>query len=1338
MAQDGTIKINAKLDSSEAKSAMSEFSSAAQTALKGVVVAVGAVGTAMTALAGYAINVGSDFEAGMSKVSAISGATGSDFEALSEKAKEMGAKTKFSATEAASAFEYMAMAGWKTEDMLNGIEGIMNLAAASGEDLASTSDIVTDALTAFGLTASDSAHFADVLAAASSNANTNVSMMGETFKYVAPVAGALGYSAEDTAVAIGLMANSGIKAGQAGTSLRAILSKLANPTDDAALAMEQLGISLTNADGSTKSLDEVILDLRSGFAGLSDAEKTSAASTIAGQEAMSGLLAIVNASSSDFEKLKSSIYNCDGATEIMAETMQDNLQGSLTIMKSAMEGFGIKIYEEMQDPLRQAADTGTECINRLADAFDSGGIHGAVKEAGEIFNDLADEIANTSDVADGLITPLKNLVNEVADFGSGSVTTAVKTMETLAKNMDKVVPLAVSAYTAFKTYTATMKAAITAQKANAIATELLNKLEKKNTLQLTAVNGGLTIRQTLMAVYNGQITVTTAATGLWTKAQTKLNAALSANPIGLVVTAMVALTAGVTAYAIATKDATEKAYGFNEEQKKAVDACTESTEKLNEQYAAREASIQSIDREYDGYEALLGELRSITDENGKVKAGYEGRAAVITGLLSDALGVEVSLLDGQIQKYSEVVQAIEEVIVQKKAEAVLSSMQEDMANAYANTEKAINAYREASKAAAEKTAELEAAQKEADAAQQRYMNSTGLSAEVIQQLGEESAKADEKVRVLTEKQKKAADAAQESKVAMEELSAELNNYNALQEAVASKDTARIQEALNNLVTSYRAYTAEALEANEETKSALYDQAQGYVENLGLIQDKTVQVADEIYTQMADAAAKTIDNFNELPGGIAQGLEDIGPEAGGAMIAALAQADLDGKLNAEGKAALQSLVMAFDGLDEDTQKIMSGAVEGAMKGLDGFDQIQDKAKEESTSFLEALRNVLKINSPSKEVMEIFEGVWEGASKGLDKGDEELNEKGIEVCNSFLDTLRGSGLGEAMQNLGSDIMSFFGIGISSQQGNSKLAGKANADAANSGAGSVNPSGTGSLFGNLFGAGISGMLNILFGQGKGLSDSANAGAGSVNPNGTGGKFGTQYAAGVGSKAKEANAKGKSLADNAKTGAGSADSYSVGSNFGSGFVNGISSWISSAASAAANLASSAYNAAKRWLDEHSPSKKTKKLGNWFSQGFGIGISDEEQTVEKSAAQVAQTAVEALDVDYINDMLSGIDIPETMSRINAAIDDKHFQVSERVIAATAAKEKVNYSLENAANKFEIDYKRLGRELSKRPIVVSNTIDSNEFSRLMAVPMEQRMERNDKLKNMLKGGSPRQ
>ena len=300
-----------------------------------------------TALGVYSVKKFSDFESAMSTVQATSGATAEGMGKLTEKAKQMGETTKFSATESAEALNYMAMAGWKTEDMLSGIEGIMDLAAASGEDLATTSDIVTDALTGFGLTAKDSARFADVLAAASSNANTNVSMMGESFKYVAPIAGALGYTAEDVAINLGLMANSGIKGGQAGTALRAALSRLVKPTDDVKEMMKKLGISLTDSTGKVKSLRTLNADLRTSFSKLSDAEQAQAATILFGQEAMSGMLAIIRSSEDDYNKLTKAIDGSEGSAKKMSEIKLNNFAGQLTLLKSKAEGVGIQFGQQI-------------------------------------------------------------------------------------------------------------------------------------------------------------------------------------------------------------------------------------------------------------------------------------------------------------------------------------------------------------------------------------------------------------------------------------------------------------------------------------------------------------------------------------------------------------------------------------------------------------------------------------------------------------------------------------------------------------------------------------------------------------------------------------------------------------------------------------------------------------------------------------------------------------------------------------------------------------------------------------------------------------------------------
>lgn len=346
-----------------------------------------------------AIDTGKAFDSSMSNVKAISGATAEEIEELSDKAKELGATTKFTSTEVADGFGYMAMAGWEVEDQLNGINGVLALAAAANTDLATTSDIVTDALTAFGKKADQAGRLADIMAAASSNANTNIEMMGETFKYAAPLAGAMGYTMEDMAIATGLMANSGIKATQAGTSLRALMTRLAAPTKESETAMNALGISLTDDKGKMKSFMEVMTDLRGSFGelkipqeeferqmnnlntalengeiseeefnksqeqliesayGADGAMKAQYASMLAGKNGLSGFLAIVNASEDDFEKLTNAVYDSERAAQRMADTMIDNLGGDLTLLSSAFDNFKQTIYDSVSGPLREAVQT---------------------------------------------------------------------------------------------------------------------------------------------------------------------------------------------------------------------------------------------------------------------------------------------------------------------------------------------------------------------------------------------------------------------------------------------------------------------------------------------------------------------------------------------------------------------------------------------------------------------------------------------------------------------------------------------------------------------------------------------------------------------------------------------------------------------------------------------------------------------------------------------------------------------------------------------------------------------------------------------------------------------
>lgn len=396
-------------------------------------------------LAKETFTVGSNFESAMSQVGAVSGANAEEMEKLTAKAEEMGAKTKFSATESAEAFNYMAMAGWKTEDMLGGIEGIMNLAAASGSDLATASDIVTDALTAMGYEAKDSGRLADVMAAASANANTNVEMMGKTFQYAAPIVGALGYSMEDTAVAIGLMANAGIKADKAGTALRSIFTRLSAPPKEAAEAMDALGISLTDSEGKMKDMHVVIDELRDRFANLSETEQTSYAKHLAGAEAMSGLLAIVNAAPADYEKLTKAVQESAGAAENMANIMNDNVGGQLTLLKSKIEGIMIKLFNRASGSMKKGIDTFSQALDKVNWDKVGDGIGKLAEKAADFFL----YVVNNSDKVVSTLKTIGTVIgtifisNKIATFASafGSLVTAVTSAKTVTGGLSTAVKL---------------------------------------------------------------------------------------------------------------------------------------------------------------------------------------------------------------------------------------------------------------------------------------------------------------------------------------------------------------------------------------------------------------------------------------------------------------------------------------------------------------------------------------------------------------------------------------------------------------------------------------------------------------------------------------------------------------------------------------------------------------------------------------------------------------------------------------------------------------------------------------------------------------------------------
>lgn len=602
------------------------------------------------------ISAGMDFDSQMSTVAAISGATGEEFEILRAKAQEMGATTAFSATESAQAMEYMAMAGWKTTDITNGLAGVMNLAAASGEDLATTSDIVTDAMTAFGMSADQSTYFADVLAQTATNANTNVGMMGETFKYVAPLAGTLGYSVEDVSIGIGLMANAGIKGSQAGTTLKTAIANMTGPTDKQAAAMDELGISLENANGGTKNFmevmenlrssiggvdvelvdsegnlreyDDIIADLSKSTEGLSKVQQIQAASTIFGKESMSGMLAIISASEEDFNKLTESIYNADGAAKGMSEIKLDNLAGDVTYFKSALEGAQIAISDKLTPVLRNLVKKATDWLPKIQKS-----IIAVIDKLEDKFGPLIKRIKNIaeeSDITEKSISFLKEAFEKTVDVMAEIGDKFIDFIEWLSKgsrsaeNFKGVVKGVIAGLLAFKT-----------------------------------VNAVISKGKEIVSAYKRTMDILK-----------------SSNPFSWAsvgIAAIVALGAAVKSKHDSMVESFRK---LDDETQKHVDKTNELIEKNKDLIQTFNDNNTSIKNEYDSYRDLASELDNLVDENGRVTDANKERVDYILGELNDALGTEYSLTGNQIDGYKDLQEEIKETMLLKEAETLLDSQRE--------------------------------------------------------------------------------------------------------------------------------------------------------------------------------------------------------------------------------------------------------------------------------------------------------------------------------------------------------------------------------------------------------------------------------------------------------------------------------------------------------------------------------------------------------------------------------------------------------------------------------------------------------------------------------------
>lgn len=1363
MASDGTIKITTELDNSQAEQAMSKLGKLVKTGIAAL--GISKIASEIGQLGGYVLQTGLQFESAFAGVEKTVDATDAQLQEFRSGIRELSTEIPQTAADIASVAEAAGQLGIKNEYLLNFTETMSNLGVATNM---SAEEAATSLARLANITQMPQENFdrlGSTIVALGNNLATTESEITDMGLRLAGAGKQVGMSEAQILGLAGAISSVGIEADAGGSAVSTIMTKMQLAVEEGGESLEQFAnVAGMSADEFRQAFQEDAAQALVSFVeglGTMDSRGQSAIATLSDMEITEirqrdALLRLAGAGDVLSESLgiATQAWDENNALTNEAEKRYQTLESQIQILKNNVDDFAISLYDGIRDPMAEVVTEAVGYVERLHSAFNTGGISGVVAELGEVFDDVTDDIAGTSRAAENIVTPLKNIASVGASLAGDVLPKMADGAELLAENMDALIPLATGLAVSYKGLSVGKDALDTTSKLGSAvqkgtswwknATQAIGRYaEQMEAAEYTgrAYNVELTAAQSILGAFQGKVTASAAATNVLTKAQTALSAAIAANPIGVAIAGTTALIAAGTALKAVMSRQTEEERKHSEALRENAEAAQENLEAAQERKKSYEEFVQTQNEQAAGDVAQLDRLRQLNDElntivdaNGRVKAGEEDRAAFITSQLSSALGMEISMTDGVIGNYQELQGQIQSTIQQKRIDAVMTAQQAKYEEAVANQMQAASeasaaytAMKEAENDVKKESAELAKLESEQD---QAVLDGNKA---LVGILGEKIKKQQEDVDSAQEAYEKNKEAYAENTELLAQYANDIDMYTALAEAAASGNAEAIEQAISQITAGIKTASAAT---NEELQQQVID-----VSNMEALIRQEVEKGTPGFTQAMlnqaqSATTSALEEFAKVAPQTAAELAKVPPEA----VAALVAGDMRGQLSAEASGAVEGMLDQFDGLDSETQLAFANAVYGALSGLEGFDQLADPAKEGADAFLKSLKEALEINSPSKAVMRIFEGVWPGAIDGLESGQEELTSKGNSVIQNFLSSLAESGLVEGAMNIGQRIMSFFGIGVSSQSENSRAAGQANADAANAGAGSINPFGTGGIFGTLFGSGVSGASGAAFGAGSILANNADSGAGSKNPSGTGGKFGSQYASGVGSKSGEARNQGVLLVTSADGGARTKDGSSSGSNFGAGFVSGIGKWLGRAASAAAELAMSAYNALRNALSERSPSRKTKNSGKNFDLGLGIGIDENADVPVKAVEDMTARTLDALDTDALQAKLQELDIPETMSKVYMAVDDKQAQAAANMISAVKAQEDLAWK-ERERNQTvrlsDADIERLAKEISKtvsqRPIVVESVINGRVAAKAIADPMSEELTNSAKFSELLKG-----
>lgn len=1356
MASDGTIKITTELDNQQAEQALSKFGKLVKTGIAAL--GISKIASEIGQLGGYIFQTGLQFESAFAGVEKTVDATDAELQEFRDGIREMSTEIPQTASEIASVAEAAGQLGIKNEYLLGFTETMSNLGVATNMGATEAATSLARLANITQMPQENFDRLGSTIVALGNNLATTESEITEMGLRLAGAGKQVGMSEAQILGLAGAISSVGIEADAGGSAVSTIMTKMQ-------LAVEKGGESLEQfANVAGMSADEFSQAFRNDAAqalvafveglGTMDSRGQSAIATLSDMEITEirqrdALLRLAGAGDVLSESLgiATQAWDENNALTNEAEKRYQTLESQIQLLKNNVSDFAISLYDGIRDPMAEVVTEAVGYVERLHSAFNTNGISGVVGELGEIFDDVTDDIAGTSKAAAGIITPLKNIATTGADLAREILPEMADGAEILAENFDTLLPLATGVAAAYKGLSIGKGIANSTSKLGSVVQKgtswwkNASKAIRQYTEQMEAAkytgrqyNVELTAGQAILGAFRGKVSKAAAATKALTKAQTALSAAIAANPIGVAVAGVTAMIAAGTAMRAVMSRQTEAEREHSKALRENAEAAEENLKAAQERKKSYEEFVQTQNEQAAGDVAQLDRLRKLNDElntivdaNGRVKAGEEDRAAFITSQLSSALGMEISMTDSVIGNYQELQGQIQSTIQQKRIDAVMTAQQAKFEEAVANRMQAASeasaaytAMKEAENDVKKESAELAKLEAEQD---QAVLDGNKA---LVGILGEKIKKQKENVTVAQEAYDENKKSYEDSTAVLAQYANDIDMYTALAEAAASGNAEAIEQAINQITAGIKTASAAT---NEELQQQVIDVANTQEWMRQEIEKGSPYITQAMLNEAQDATKAALEEFAKVAPQTAEELAKVPPEA----VAALVAGDMRGQLSAEASGAVEGMLNQFDRLDEETREAFALAIYGALEGLEGFEQLKDPAKEGADAFLESLREALDEHSPSRATEEIFRLAMEGAKNGITNNQEGVLTAAGEFITAFLGKFTESGLGEKLMGIGSTVMSFFGIGIGSQSENSRAAGQANADAANAGAGSVNPFGTGGIFGSLFGSGVSGASGTAWGAGSTLANNADSGAGSKNPSGTGGKFGSQYASGVGSKSGEARSQGKLLGTSAEGGARTADGSSSGSNFGAGFVSGIRGWLGRAASAAAELAMSAYNALRNALTERSPSRKTKKSGKNFDLGFGLGIDENADVPVKSAEDMTARTLDALDTDALQAKLQELDIPETMSKVYMAVDDKNAQVAANMVSGVKAKEDLAWSnreKDQTVHISDADMERFVKEaakITKRPIVVYSVINGKVAAKAMVEPMENELDRNAKL-----------